>query len=213
MSDTDINVTKFYRPAVFTSLVGAVINDGLLRTWLSSVVLSTPLGNLEVLAPGLGVRITWDTLPSEADLAAILTRLGTFTGGTTTSAPFQYNSFPVATSVVATPTVKINETTPPLDAGTYQVIWTSSIRMQAVIANTGVEGKIRLTRSDGVFVEQTDAWDRANNHAYNGALTFQIAAGQTITALLTFSRLGASGTAEMSGARITIDQLAPELVG
>jgi hypothetical protein len=79
--------------------------------------------------------------------------------------------------------------------------------MQAVAANTGIEGKVRITRSDGVFVEQDDAWDLANHHAYNGALTFTVLAGQTIRVQLTFSRLGASGTAEMSGARVTIDQL------
>jgi hypothetical protein len=79
--------------------------------------------------------------------------------------------------------------------------------MQAVAANTGIEGKIRITRSDGVFVEQDDAWDLANRHAFNGAITFTVLAGQTIRAFLTFSRLGVSGTAEMSGARVTIDQL------
>ncbi len=81
------------------------------------------------------------------------------------------------------------------------------MRMQAVIANTGVVATMRITRSDGVFVEQDDAWDRSNRHAYNWPITFEILAGQTITTLLTFNRLGASGTAEMSGARITVDKI------
>jgi hypothetical protein len=81
--------------------------------------------------------------------------------------------------------------------------------MQAVIANTGVEGKIRITRSDGVFVEQDDAWNLSNRHAFNGALTFTLLAGQTIHVQLSHARLGASGVAEISGARVTIDQIAP----
>src|SRR5690606_37777636 len=101
------------------------------------------------------------------------------------------------------PVEKMRATTPPRDAGTYQVVWNSAIRMQAVIAGTGVEAKIRLERSDGAFVEQTDAWDLNVRHAFNGAITFTLSAGQTIEAVLSFSRLGASGTAEMSGARIS----------
>jgi hypothetical protein len=205
---SDINIVKFYRPEVFTSLpAGSVISEGLLRTWLSALVLSTPIGLLEVLAVGLGVRITWDTLPSESDLAAILARVGLFTGGATTSAPFEYNSFAVSTSTVGTPTIKLDNTTPALDAGTYQVLWTTSTRMQAVIANTGVQADITLTRSDGVNVHQDDAWSLSNRHAFNGAITFQVLAGQTIRSLLTFQRLGASGTAELSGARITVDKI------
>jgi hypothetical protein len=200
------NYTRIYLRAEFTALVGN-IPIALLAAQLTALVLSVPILDVRFTPLENGVVVEWNQFPSTADVTAVDAAVAAFTGGTTTSQPFEYNSFAVATSASGTAVVKINQTTPALDAGTYQVLWTTSTRMQAVIANTGVEGKIRLTRSDGTFVEQDDAWDRTNRHAFNGAITFQIAAGQTITSLLTFSRLGASGTAEMSGARITVDKI------
>jgi hypothetical protein len=193
--------------AAFVALVGNIPIE-LLRTELQALVLTVPVTDARMSLSGHAVIVEWiGEPPTSQDRLDVRAKVAAFVGGTTTSEPFVYNSFAVATSTSSTPVVKISETTPALDQGTYQVSWTSSIRMQAVVANTGVEGKIRLTRSDGVFVEQDDAWNLSNRHAYNGSMPFPIAAGQTITALLTFSRLGASGTAEMSGARITIDQI------
>jgi hypothetical protein len=200
------NYTRIYLRAEFTALVGN-IPIALLAAQLMALALTVPILDVRFTPLENGVIVEWNQFPSTADIAAVDAAVAAFVGGTTTSQPFEYNSFAVATSASSTSVVKINQTTPALDAGTYQVLWTTSTRMQAVIANTGVEGKIRLTRSDGVFVEQDDAWDRTNRHAFNGAITFQILAGQTITSLLTFSRLGASGVAEMSGARVTVDKI------
>jgi hypothetical protein len=131
----------------------------------------------------------------------------TIAGGTTTSAPFVAQSFAVSTTTSTTHQTKIDDTTPPLDAGTYQVSWVCSTRMQSIVANAGVEARIRLELSNGQFVEQDDAWNLANRHAYNGSQPFEVAAGQTIRALLTFARLGAVATVEMSGARVTVDKV------
>jgi len=197
-----------YTQADFTSL-NTSIAEGLplLRTALALLTLTEPVYDVR-LDPSQGAAIVeWVALPSTADVAAVDAAVAAFTGGTTTSAPIEINSFAAATSTIGTPTVKITHTTEPLDEGTYQVIWNSSIRMLAVIANTGVEGRIAISRSDGASVSQSDAWDLANLHTFNGAITFVILAGQTITATLSFLRLGSSGTAEMSGARITIDKI------
>jgi hypothetical protein len=202
----DSSFRRFYRRADFVAMVPAQANLPLFTATLGALALATPVGEVRQLPDG-GAAIEWPTVPSTGDIALVDAAVAAFVGGATTSAPFEHNSFGISTSTSATPVEKINQTTPPLDAGTYQVIWTTSLRMQAVVANTGVEGKIRLTRSDGVFVEQDDAWNLSNRHAFNGAITFQVAAGQTLTSLLTFSRLGASGTAEMSGARITVDKI------
>lgn len=196
----------------FTALGGSglaenkAVIDAALETM--SPPLSVPINETRLAMGGGALIVEWNALPSEADVDAVVALIPTIVGVATTSAPFEFNSFGVSTSTSGVHAMKIDQTTPPLDAGTYQVLWTSSLRMQAVIANTGVEGKIRITRSDGVFVEQDDAWDRANRHAFNGALTFTLLAGQTIRVQLSHARLGASGTAEISGARVTIDQLA-----
>ena len=169
--------------------------------------LTEPVNETRIALGGGALIVDWAELPTQADVDAVTALVPTITGVATTSQPFEYNSFGVSTSTSGTPVTKLNNVTPPLDAGTYQVIWTSSLRMQAVIANTGAEATMRITRSDGVFVEQTDAWDLTARHAYNGAITFQVLAGQTLTTLLTFVRLGASGVAELNGARITVDKL------
>jgi hypothetical protein len=202
----DSNYTRIYLREEFASLVGN-IPITLLAAQLTALPLTVPIMDVRFTRQQHAVIIEWSDFPSAQDIVDLDAAVAAFAGGATTSSPFEYNSFAISTSASGTPVTKLNNTTPPLDAGTYQVLWTSSLRMQAVAANTGVEGKVRLTRSDGAFVEQDDAWNLANRHAFNGAITFQVLAGQTITSLLTFSRLGASGTAEMSGARITVDKI------
>jgi len=169
--------------------------------------LSVPVNETRLALGGGALIVEWAALPTPADVAAVDAAIAAVEGGETTSQPFEFNSFEVSTTQSGTHVAKIDETTPPLEPGTYQVLWSSSLRMQAVIANTGVEGRIVLTRSDGVSVTQSDSWDLANVHAFNGGITFVVQAGQTLHVELTFARLGASGTAEMSGARVTVDQL------
>jgi hypothetical protein len=200
------NFTRIYLREEFTALVGN-IPIAVLQSVLVALALSAPILDVRLTPLHNGVIVEWNSFPSTADITAVDAAVAAFVGGATTSQPFEYNSFAVATSTSSTPVTKIDETTPPLAEGTYQVIWISSLRMQAVLANTGVQADITLTRSDAVSVHQDDAWNLSNRHAFNGALTFQVLAGQTIHSLLTFQRLGASGTAEMSGARITVDKI------
>lgn len=197
-----------YTQADFPLLASSIAEAlPLLRTALSLLVLSVPVSDVRLDLGQSAAIVEWLTLPLAADITAVNAAVATFTGGTTTAAPIEINSFGAATSTSGTPVVKITHTTAALSAGTYQVIWNSSVRMLALIANTGVEARISIARSDGATVAQTDAWDLANLHVFNGALTFVILAGQTIAVTLSFLRLGASGTAEMSGARITIDKV------
>lgn len=206
---SEVNFTKFYRVSDFAALVTASINEGLLRTSLAELVLSTPIGNVEVLAPGLGARLQWDTLPSAADISLIDGVIAAFTGGTTTSEPFEIESLGTTQSTSGTLVDKVNFTTPALDAGTYQACWCSTTRMNPAGASSGVLGTVRITRSDAVFREQKDSWDLTAEHAFNGTITFKVLAGQTLAIKLSVSRIGAAGTAEMSGVRVTVDQLSP----
>lgn len=207
------NYTETYYAHQFTALGGGSLaeNKGIIDAAFQQFdpPLTLPINETRLALGGAALIVDWAGLPAANDIERVSEKVPLIVGVETTSEPFEFNSFGVSTSTVNTHTMKIEQTTPPLDAGTYQVIWTSSIRMQAVAANTGVEAKIRITRSDGVYVEQDDAWDLANRHAFNGCITFTLLAGQTIQVQLSFARLGASGTAEMSGARITIDQLSP----
>lgn len=202
------NFQRFYHRIDFTALVGSLEeNLVLIQTALSELVLTVPMRSVTLVSTGAAIQVNWDDLPTSGDLALVDALVPAIVGGETTSQPFVYESFATSTTTSNTHQTKIDETTTPLDAGTYQVSWVCSIKMASLIANTGVEARIRLERSDGSFVQQDDAWDLVNRHAYNGSQPFEIAAGQTIRALLTFARLGASGTAEISGARVTIDKI------
>lgn len=209
----DESFKKTYYAHEFTALTNGSLaeNKPVIDAALQQIdpPLSLPVNETRLALGGAALIVEWAGLPSASDVAAVDALIPTIEGIATTAEPIELNSFGAQTSESSTPVVKISQTTPPLQPGTYQVIWTSSIRMQAVIANTGVQGRIQLQRSDGAQVVQTDAWDLNVNHAFNGAITFQVLAGQTISAELSFNRLGASGTAEMSGARLTIDQIAP----
>jgi hypothetical protein len=210
---SDESFRKTYYASAFVALGSGSLaeNKSVVDAALFTITppLSVPINETRLALGGGALIVEWAALPSSADVAAVDALIPTIVGVATTSEPFEFNSFGASTSTSSTPVPKIAQVTPPLSAGTYQVIWTSSLRMQAVAANTGVEGKIRIERSDGVAVEQTDAWDLTAKHAFNGAITFKVLAGQTLSVALSFYRLGASGTAEMSGARVTIDQIAP----
>lgn len=196
---------RLYAREDLTLLVGSVPID-LLRAMLLGVTLTEPISAVQ-LTTTQGVLVKWTTIPSGADIAAVDAFMAGFVGGTTTSEPFEQESLGVTQATSGTLVDKLDFTTPPLSPGTYQMCWCSTLRMNPAGANSGVLGTVRITRSDAVFREQTDAWDLTAHHAYNGAITFKVLAGQTLNAKVSVSRIGANGTAEMLGVRLTIDQL------
>lgn len=200
----------FYSEEAFVArLPGYAIDTPLLRTLLGELTVSVYLAEVYLVeTPGPGVIVTWEGTPSATDLSRVEAVIAAFPGTLiTTSEPSVYESFGVTTSEDETTVVKIEQTTIPLNEGTYRVSWSSSLRMEENIADTGMQADLTLTRSDGTSFHQDDFWDRANRHAYNGSQPFPILYGQTISALLTFHRIGESGVAEMRGARITIDKI------
>ncbi len=141
MAATSVKLT--FAIGEFVALIGA-IPIALLTSRARELALSVPLTDVFITPQRLAVVFEFSDFPTAADRLALANLVATFTGGSTTSQPFEYNSFGVSTSTSSTPVTKLDNTTPPLDAGTYQVLWTTSLRMQAVIANTGVEATIRL---------------------------------------------------------------------
>jgi hypothetical protein len=196
---------KFYRYTEFVAMGGVHAEPEQFETHLASLDVLDP--HVFEFADGLGVE--WPTAdpPLAALVATVTAAVAAFNQPAPSSAPIELNSFGATSVPNATVVPKITHTTPPLAAGTYQVCWASQLKMAAVIANTGIEGKLRVDRSDGAFVEQVDSWDLTAKHAFNGAVTFVVSAGQTLTVALSATRIGASGTGEISGARVTIDRL------
>jgi hypothetical protein len=193
---------KFYGYAEFLALSTGLIPD---PEQLTAFLATYGFSVVPTFAAAIGgdtIVVEWETFPAQTDLPLLDAAIAEFTGGVTRQL-FVAESFAAATSNSTTPVVKIDQTTPPLEGGTYLVCWASSLRMATAAANAGVQARVRLERSDGQFVEQTDAWDLTVNHAFNGAQPFAILPGQTIHASVSFNRLGSAGVAELSGARIT----------
>jgi hypothetical protein len=199
---------RFYPRAAFVALTGN-IPLALLQAKAAELnaTLSQPIIDLRETPGESGAIFEWRARPSDADLLAVDGFVAAFVGGTTTSEPFEIESLGITQATSATLVDKIDVTTPPLEPGTYQMVWCTTLRMNPAGAASGVLGTVRLTRSDGVFREQKDSWDLTAEHAFNGAITFKVTAGQTLNAKVSVSRIGANGVAEMLGVRVTIDQL------
>lgn len=196
---------KFYPHTEFLAMASVPVDPEQFQTHLATLDVLNPI----VAGYAEGVYVEWptDAPPAAAIVATVTANVATFNAPAPSNAPVELNSFAVTNVPSAAVVPKIALATPPLAAGTYQVCWSSMLRMQALAANTGIEAKMRVERSDAVAVEQVDSWDLTARHAFNGAITFVVAAGQHLTVTLSATRIGASGTGEISGARVTIDRL------
>jgi hypothetical protein len=196
---------RFYHRTEFTGLPVGSVDVEQLEVQLGLLGLSSAVVDVESL-PDDWTLVEWAQLPSPADLQAVDDYIPSFSAGPTSSAPVVLTSYAASTTTSATPVDKLLFESLPLTAGVYHLVWNSTLRMQSLIANTGIQATVRVQRSDGEFLEQSDTWDRNFPHAYNGGVKFEVLAGQTISATLRFFRLGASNNAEISGARFSLDK-------
>jgi hypothetical protein len=189
---------KFYLLADFVAMAGAPPVAGQVQTALDAIGQIVLVGSTF----NQSIFVEWPTLPSAGDLLAVGAVVAAFTGSSTTSAPIIVTSAQ-ATTTTGAAVSKLTLTTPPLDAGTYQIIFSCQIRMTAVVAG---EAARAISTINGV--SQQDHWGESVLKAYNGAATIQRTAGQTITVDLSIQEVGPGvGTAEMSQARISVDKL------
>jgi hypothetical protein len=198
-------ITRFYHRSEFAALpIGAAINTILFSTHLDPGSLDVPILGLAPALGGDAVRIDWQEFPTLGDLATIAAAVASFPGGEPSHDRVAIESLGVDLNTGATYLTKLSHTTGLLDAGAYLVAWGSSVTAEGGY----VSAKLRVTRSDGHFVEHLDSWPHDTAHAFDGALVMAVDAGQTLTVLASFALLGGFGTAKMSGARLTIDRVA-----
>jgi hypothetical protein len=198
--------TRFYRMIDFVALAGEVAAPDQFATYLATKPLGNPLLLVQSI-PNQGLIVQWPTWPGAGDIAIVDASVADYTAAPMTAAPIVINSSGSTTSASGVAVTKIDVTTPPRAKGTYGIDWACMIKITPVAANTGVLAKFKLIRSDGANVEWQDAWDLSQPHFFGSAVTFDVEAGHTIRALLTLERLGASGIAEMWGARVSIDKI------
>lgn len=207
----ETTITRYYREEEFSNLApGFGLDANYLATVLGALALSEPVAEVRKIQAGeaVGVAVAWAGIPSNADVAAVDAAVAAFTGGPTTSEPFVEVSTPATTASNATPVTKIDITTPPLEAGTYQVIFSCQYRMQAVVAGDAARAISIVTPSGTSARQQVDHWGESVAKAYNGAATFKRTTGQTIRVQLLIAEVGpGTGTAEMSDARVSVDKI------
>lgn len=201
---------RFYLRADFLALVGSQIPLPLLQTALLELnpTLSQLIIDVRELPGESGAVLEWRARPSDADLVLVDNLIATFTGGATTDAPQVATNAGPVTASSATPVDVIDITSAPLDAGTYQVVMTCQMRMQAVVAGDAARAILTITPSPAAARVQREHWGEAVEHAYNLTATFQRQAGQTIRVQLQIAEVGpGAGTAEITNARVTIDKI------
>jgi len=207
----DESYRRFYGQSAFLALTSGLLAAlPLFKTEVGLLALTAPIVDvrLTVLGVQLTVVVEWAARPSDNDLLLVDGKVASFVGSATTSEPIVAVSAGATTAANATLVDKIDLVTPPLDAGTYQVIWTSQLRMQAVVVGDAARAVLTITPSGGAPQTQMDHWGEAVVKAYNGAATFLRAAGQTIRVQLQLAEVGPGvGVAEISLARVTIDKI------
>jgi len=199
---------KSYAYEEFIAAGGNPIPPAQFKTYLQIILTGWNVMPDAVTDDGANIRVIWSQAePTPDDEAKADQAVVDFVPVTTTDQPGQVDSFAAATTTLGTLVNKITLNHGPLTGGRWRVMWVSSIRMQTVGVASGVQATMRVARSDGPSVQQTDAWDLNVNHAYNGVFTFEVPEGLSIQATLGFSRLGLLGTAEMSGAQVVLDKV------
>ncbi len=211
---SDESFRKTFYSSEFTALGGALAaNKDVIDAALASITppLTVPINETRLALGGAALIVEWATLPPSSDVAAVTAKVPTIVGVTTSSEPVELESLGVTSATDGTLVDKIDFTTPPLSKGTYQVIWDSLLGMLATVANTGVRGVITLTRTRGassVSRQWEHNWTMQQPQLFGSGITFKCEAGDTIRARLQVAKVGAAAaTAQMSMARITIDQI------
>lgn len=203
-------IIRSYHPEDFTQLVsfppeGATL--ALLKTTLAQLPLTVQVVDVRVAPLDTAVVVEFGGIPTGQDFVDVDSAIAQFQAANTTNLHMEMQSFAAATTTSSSFTAKIDEITPELSAGTYMVNWQSLLRMSVAGASSGVLGRMRIERSDGEFLEQTSAWDLTVGQAFNGCVSFPVTEGQTLRVTLSYARIGANGTAEMSDARVAIDRV------
>jgi hypothetical protein len=196
-----LNVLLYFSRDEFLQLSGAVSRQ-LFLTHIEDII--TPFGIQDVtVLPNAGIRVDLtDTLDS-TQRQTLRDRVASFAGATLIEKPTVQS---VAGPILATNGTLVDVidfTTPQLTGGTYQVGWTSNLRLTANAANTGARALATINGQT-----QPTHWDRNLVVAFNGMVTLDRTAGQTIHFQLQVSKVGSGAAdAEVTNARCTIDKI------
>ncbi len=200
---------KYYEQAEFVAMNNVEVDAAQFETFLSTVSFSAPV--VDVYEVNGFIAVEFSELPFSADIDALDAAVASFVAAPPTNGPLVIESLGITSATTSTLVDVIDVTTPPRDAGTYQVLWDCLVGMLATVTNAGVRGLITLTRTQGANVV-TRSWEHNWNlqqpQTFSGGITFECQSGATIRARLQVAKIGApAATAQMAVARITADKI------
>lgn len=185
----------------FKALMGPIPHE-LLTAKLISLPLASPIIDIRVL-PANGISVEWESLISPEDRRLVSEAIASFEAHATTSEPFAITNDGPVLGPSSSPVTVISFSTPPLDAGTYQVLWLCQHRLTLPASNTS--SRAIATVED---VTQVDSHHHDTPRAFNGSLTFQRKAGEKLRVELAIAKNGIGAvSAEMTSARFILDRL------
>lgn len=185
----------------FKALMGPVPIE-LLTTALVNLPLKSRILDVRPI-PGDGVSVEWGSHISFEDRQRVVEAVAAFTAHDTTSEPFSVvNEGPVL-APSSSPVIALEFETPPLDTGTYQVLWLSQHRLTLPVSATASRAIITA-----VDIIQVDHCRDDFARSFNGAATFQRKKGERLRVQLSIAKVGAGAvSAEMTAARFILDKL------
>lgn len=190
----------FYRTD-FRALMGPVPLD-LLTTELANLPLESRILDVRPIIDG-GVSVEWASHISVEDRQRVIDAVERFTASSTTSEPFTVAISAPVVSATATPVIALEFETPPLDAGTYQVLWLCEHRLTAPASSTASRALVQVGN-----IAQRDHCQNDWHRAFNGSATFQRRVGERLRMQAAIAKMGAGAvSAELSSTRFIIDRI------
>jgi len=209
------NHTKTFYAHQFTALGGGSLaeNKPVIDAALANISppLSLPVNETRLALGGGALIVDWAGLPSSGDVAAVTALVPTIVGVETTSAPIEVEALAVVDNPLTDLVDVIDVTTSPRDGGTYQILCNCQIGLALTIVNAGARVVATFSLIRGAIVVSRSyehAWNLSQPQLFSPDITFTAQAGDRIRARLQYQRIGVAATARLSGARVTIDQIA-----
>lgn len=154
------------------------------------VMLQQPLGINQV---GSNVVAQWPNNTDPADIAAYQAQVPVHVGGVITAAPHRFSNLSETSQDTNTLQTRLAAVSGKLAAGSWAITFGAEIRMNAVVALTGVEFIMQFSKDSDPLVEQAeDTWGQITYHISSGGFPIAVLDGEQLNVSLLWRRIGAS---------------------
>lgn len=155
------------------------------------------------LITGGAMTVVWQNALSAANEAAQLALVSAHVGVKFGKNVARVSDESVSTTTLTAPQTKVTGSAGPLPAGDYLVTAYCELKVSAVVANSGVRGRVTVDANE-VAQSNEGLDDQWHPFSAGGQSTFK--AGDSPTFAITYERIGALNTVEIRRARLSIQQ-------